>query len=213
MEHMRLHMGQTLQCRAWDSRCHYSTPFEDVLRDHVSAEHMDENAVARCPHCGLPCSSASSLTQHAHEVHHIRRERCAHCAVTLMRHFGVLGTLSSGAAAMADIRVQKLKQSRKQPKPRKVLACCSGTFGSLSPSLFRRNRKFKSAKPRHWRGLYCRHCRLEGGPWKGRPFRCHSSYLIHVYWCHPQKRYHCSKCGLSFRHGYQSYLHKNRHHS
>ncbi|KAH7977573.1 hypothetical protein HPB49_002550 [Dermacentor silvarum] len=90
--HMRLHSGQTLRCRASDACCQYSTPFEDVLRKHVSTEHADDDAVARCPHCGMPCSSAKVLTRHAAESHHnlALKGRCADCAVMLLRHFGLV---------------------------------------------------------------------------------------------------------------------------
>ncbi|XP_064466817.1 zinc finger protein 700-like [Ornithodoros turicata] len=212
MEHMRLHTGQALCCRAWEGRCHYSTPFEDVLRNHVATEHGDDNAVTRCPHCGLPCSTTSSLLQHTHEMHHSRHEHCADCSIALVRHFGVIRAATDADAAVAtNIEVQKLKQSRKQTKPRKVVVCCSDRFENLSLVSFMKSCA-KKHTPKLWKKLYCRHCRLEGGSWSGRAFRCHSSYLIHLYWCQSKRRHRCSKCGLRFRHGYQSYLHKRKYH-
>lgn len=222
--HMRLHSGQTLRCRATDACCRYSTPFEDVLRKHVSTEHADDYAVARCPHCGLPCSSAKALARHAAESHHgaALRGRCADCAVTLLRHFGLVAETEPavGVTSTPVLQVQRLKQSRKQPKPRKVVVCCSDRCAKsqLGPMGLRHRRK-RCAPTRAPIGkppslsLSCRHCKLEGGLRRKKAFRCHSSYLVHMYWCHSRKRHRCSRCGLGFRHGYQSYLHSKKQHS
>lgn len=221
--HMRLHSGQALRCRATDTCCRYSTPFEDVLRKHVATEHADDSAVARCPHCGLPCSSAKGLARHAAESHHgaALRGRCADCAVTLLRHFGLVAEAEPPAAASPPVlQVQRLKQSRKQPQPRKVVVCCSDRCGKsqLGPTATHHRRK-RCAPTRAPLGrpralsLSCRHCKLEGGLRRKKAFRCHSSYLVHMYWCHSRKRHRCSRCGLGFRHGYQSYLHSKKQHS
>ncbi|CAN7991263.1 unnamed protein product [Ixodes hexagonus] len=220
--HMRLHSGETLRCRATDACCRYSTPFEEVLRKHVGTEHGDDHAVARCPHCGLPCGSAQVLARHAAEGHHsaVPRGRCADCAVTLLRHFGLVAEDSEdapcGVGVTAELRGQRLKQSRKQPTPRKVVVCCSERCNQLQPSSAcsrRKRRRPKMSPPQPLRSIVCWRCKSEGGSRPRRSFRCHSSYLVHVYWCHSRERHRCSRCGLGFKHGYQSYLHARKQHS
>ncbi|XP_054917605.2 uncharacterized protein [Dermacentor andersoni] len=221
--HMRLHSGQTLRCRAMDACCQYSTPFEDVLRKHVSTEHADDDAVARCPHCGMPCSSAKVLTRHAAESHHnlALKVRCADCAVMLLRHFGLVAEADTAVRVLAApvLQVQRLKQSRKQPKPRKVVVCCSDGCGKsqLGSAAPRRRRKLRAPSRlplgKSSLSLSCHHCKLEGGLRRKKAFRCHSSYLVHMYWCHLRERHRCSRCGLGFRHGYQCYLHSKKQHS
>lgn len=214
--HMRLHSGETLRCRATDTCCRYSTPFEEVLCKHVGTEHSDDHAVARCPHCGLPCGSAQVLARHAAEGHHstVPRDRCTDCAVTLLRHFGLVveqseEDTSCGVGASSELQVQRLKQSRKQPTPRKVIVCCSDGRNQLQPASARSQRRKRLPPP----SLACRRCKFEGGSRPRKLFRCHSSYLVHMYWCHSRERHRCSHCGLGFKHGYQSYLHSRKLHS
>lgn len=220
--HMRLHSGQTLRCRAIDACCHYSTPFEDVLRNHVATEHGDEDSVARCLHCGLPCGSAKVLTRHAAEAHHAHGGRCADCAVTLLRHFGLVAEVASAdvtnvAHVVPELQVQRLKQSRKQTKPRKVVVCCSERCNksqSASTSLRQwRKSGVRSNLSRFPLSLSCHRCKSKGSSRPKKAFRCHRSYLVHMYWCHSKVRHRCSQCGLGFRYGYQSYLHSKKQHS
>lgn len=69
MEHMRIHTGQTLRCQAGEG-CHFDTPYDTVLREHVLQSHSNDDGIVRCPHCGFRCSTRYSFVTHYKELHH-----------------------------------------------------------------------------------------------------------------------------------------------
>ncbi|UYV80296.1 hypothetical protein LAZ67_18002337 [Cordylochernes scorpioides] len=85
MDHMALHSGQLLRCRA-GGECKFLTAQPAALRTHLSTAHVgEEDSVARCPHCGLACSSLPALADHRKRHHH--HDPCPCCRRAERRFF------------------------------------------------------------------------------------------------------------------------------
>lgn len=215
MEHMRIHTGQVLQCRAED--CQFRTPYDSVLKEHVTYVHNDD-FIIRCPHCGHSVGSLQTFERHF-SCHHPKM--CHSCIAVLRKHFPNRGSSAenggSGGSPAAnglgglslydsagDLHVVQVKRSRKQSKPRKLIK------GRLE-----KRRRGKQG----WRGsgrddsdpgdvgkFRCRLCH------PSKPFYVRKNMLVHVLWQHGRKAYPCEHCNTYFRHQYQVLLHASRAH-
>lgn len=137
MEHMRIHTGQTLRCQAGEG-CHFDTPYDTVLREHVLQSHSNDDGIVRCPHCGFRCSTRYSFVTHYKEFHH--PFCCQLCEDVEHKHFVLPFTtsyLNSSITALFPFAKQVNsgilgndgfeksddagRRSRKQMQPRKVV--------------------------------------------------------------------------------------------
>lgn len=138
MEHMRIHTGQTLKCQVGEG-CHFDTPYDTVLREHVLQSHSNDDGKVRCPHCGLHCSTRFSFVSHYKELHH--PFCCQLCEDIEHKHFVLPFTTSymdtsitalfpfakkihtgtSGNDCLEKSVDDGGRRSRKQMQPRKVV--------------------------------------------------------------------------------------------
>lgn len=138
MEHMRIHTGQTLKCQAGEG-CHFDTPYDTVLREHVLQSHSNDDGIVRCPHCGFRCSTRFSFVTHYKDLHH--PFCCQLCEDVEHKHFVVPFTTSYLDSSIKSLFpfAKKIdssnpgndspektiddggRRSRKQMQPRKVV--------------------------------------------------------------------------------------------
>lgn len=239
MEHMRIHTGQTLRCQAGEG-CHFDTPYDTVLREHVLQSHSNDDGIVRCPHCGFRCSTRFSFVTHYKEHHH--PFCCQLCEDVEHKHFVLPFTASyvdSSITALFPF-AKKVnsgndlleknddcgRRSRKQMQPRKVVVQEAApedlSSNGKAVGSFKRKAKRSSSRNRareKFISLYAEKVKkiAQASLYKCRfcvksPlfFRHKRNYLLHRQW-HYLKKHQCNKCIQTFSHRYQVLLHQREH--
>lgn len=241
MEHMKLHSGRLLLCRAGDE-CTFCTPLESVLREHVQKEHNDNDGVIHCPHCAQPCSTHHSFIHHYREYHHMGL--CQLCNKVEQKYFRIHINPSDGMPLVvsannfdqqssqravtapmesSDAQSQNSgngRRTRKQSSPRKLIHLSVNADCILSGNLPVCDNDCKIAIARK---LFLAKYAAKIQKYLETPllicklcqkplyFRYKKNYLLHILY-HRKPVYECKKCKAHFWYSYQLLLHRRKLH-